>query len=853
MQRKNFMRRSLGPAVSIVLFAVAGWLLHNELRVHHFGEIVAAFQSLPNRRLWAALGLTLAGYLVMTGYDLLALRYVGHPLPVRNTTLAAFIGYAFSNNIGFSMVAGASVRYRLYAAWGLTTAEITRVVVFCSLTLWLGFFLLSGLILSALPLQMPPTLTVPLPPARVLGIGLLAVVSCYAAISIFRKQPIRIRTWEIRLPSLPLAAAQLVVAALDWLLAGLVLYVLVGSSTELTLHGFLPVFLLAQLAGLVSQVPGGLGVFETVVVLLLSPRLPVPHMISALLAYRAIYYWLPLIAAALLLGLEEFLHQRKYFGWLKSLFETWVASLVPQILGIAAFLAGAVLLLSGATPAVDVRLHALKQVFPLLLVEVSHFVGSLAGMGLLLLGRGLQRRLDAAYVLTVVLLIVGMVASLIKGFDFEEAAVLLLILLAVLPCRRHFYRRASLFSQRFSAGWIVAVVIVLATSIWLGYYANRHVEYAGSLWWKFAFNSDASRFLRATVGAVVLGLFFAGARLMRPAPPLLEAADSQRLAKAMPVIRNCPDTYANLALLGDKRLLFSQSGSAFIMYAVGGRSWVAMGDPVGDPQEIPDLIWQFRELSDRYGGWTVFYQVGHDSLHLYLDLGLSLQKLGEEARVPLMEFSLEGSRRKGLRYTRNKLQKQGCRFEVLPPEQTAAFLPELRQVSDAWLAAKSTREKGFSLGYFQPQYLGHFSTAVVRVGDSIVAFANLWESGGHQELSVDLMRYFPNAFEGVMEYLFIEIMLWGRQRGFAWFNLGMAPLSGIEDRSLAPLWNRVAAFIARHGEHFYNFEGLRSYKEKFDPVWEPRYLASPGGMALARVLTHLATLISGGITGVVAK
>jgi uncharacterized membrane protein YbhN (UPF0104 family) len=85
MQWKNFLRRSLGPVVSIVLFAVAGWLLHNELRVHHFNEIVAAFQSLPNRRLWAALGLTLAGYLVMTGYDLLALRYVGHPLPVRKT------------------------------------------------------------------------------------------------------------------------------------------------------------------------------------------------------------------------------------------------------------------------------------------------------------------------------------------------------------------------------------------------------------------------------------------------------------------------------------------------------------------------------------------------------------------------------------------------------------------------------------------------------------------------------------------------------------------------------------------------------------------------------------------------
>jgi phosphatidylglycerol lysyltransferase len=232
------------------------------------------------------------------------------------------------------------------------------------------------------------------------------------------------------------------------------------------------------------------------------------------------------------------------------------------------------------------------------------------------------------------------------------------------------------------------------------------------------------------------------------------------------------------------------------MYGVQGRSWVAMGDPVGPQRSWPELIWSFREQSDRFGGWALFYQVAPDGLPYYVDLGLTL----------------------------------------------------------AWLDAKNTREKSFSLGSFRREYLGYFDIAVVKKADKIVAFANLWKGGDMAELSIDLMRYDPAAVPGgVMEYLFIQLMLWGKEQGVGWFDLGMAPLSGLDDRSLAPLWNRLGGFLSRHGGHFYNFEGLRQYKDKFDPVWEPRYLASPGGLALPVILTHLAQLISGGLKGTVTK
>ena len=137
--------------------------------------------------------------------------------------------------------------------------------------------------------------------------------------------------------------------------------------------------------------------------------------------------------------------------------------------------------------------------------------------------------------------------------------------------------------------------------------------------------------------------------------------------------------------------------------------------------------------------------------------------------------------------------------------------------------------------------------------NNVVAFANLWTSSTNQELSVDLMRHLPEAPAGVMDYIFVSLIVWGQQQGYRWFNLGMAPLAGLENRALGTMWSRVGALTYRLGENFYNFQGLRQYKDKFDPVWEPMYIASPGGLALPRILTNLAALISGGLRGVVTK
>jgi phosphatidylglycerol lysyltransferase len=843
----------LRPLVMIAVFAIALRVLQATLQHYRYREVMGYLQSLDKLQVFFATLLTLAGYLIMTGYDTLAFRYIRHPLPYRRIALASFIGYAFNNNVGLSGLVGGTLRFRLYNAWRLSAVEIAKVIAFYTITFWLGFVLLGGSLFIFAPPVIPHTIHLPFNSIRLLGFVLLIPAILYLAWVIARNEPVRIRQWEFELPQTKLLVAQILISCADWVLAAMVLYVLLPDQLPTGFVNFLGVFLLAQIAGVVSNLPGGLGVFEAIILIFLAPYYQAGAILGSLIAFRGIYYLFPLIVATILLTIHEVLEKREGVARVARVFGRWAPGIAPQLLAFTTFIGGAVLLFSGATPILAGRKEWLRLFVPLPVIELSHFLGSIAGVALLVLARGLQRRLDAAYQLTVIVLSASIVFQLFKGVDYEEAVILSIMLAGLIASRRHFYRRGTFLNESFGPGWIGAILLVLISSAWLGFFSYKHIEYSTDLWWRFGVRGDAPRFLRASVGVVAALLIFAIRRLLRPAAPHPEQPSEADLQRAAEVIATDENSQANIALLGDKSLLFSESGRSFIMYGVEGRSWVAMGDPVGDDDEKPELIWKFREMCDVHAGWPVFYEVQRSSLHLYLDVGLTLLKIGEEARVPLDDFNLEGGSRKWMRKMLRRVEEENCSFELVPADRVAEIVPELRAISDTWLADKKTREKGFSLGFFAEEYVARFPIAVVRRENHIVAFSNMWKGANGEELSVDLMRQAADAPSGVMDYMFVNLMLWGAEQGYRFFNLGMAPLSGIENRSMAPLWSRAGALAYRFGENFYNFQGLRQYKEKFDPEWEPTYIASPGGLALPRILTNLAALVSGGLRGVFAK
>ena len=848
-QRAMVLRRLAGPLLSVGMLCLALWALHLLAREVNYHQVRRYVQSLSHARLLLAALFTLLGYAVMTLYDRFALAAIGRRLSWQRITLISFISYAFSNAVGMSLLVSGSIRYRFYVQNGLGAGEIARVVLFCTTSFWLGLLALTGVTLLCVPL--PPELPFAAL-SQPLGAALLALPLAWLLGGLVRR-PLRIWRWRVTLPSMSTALKQILVGAFDWGLAAAVLYVLMPDGLNNGFGHFLAIFVIAQIIGLISHVPGGLGVFEAVMLAGFgatgNAQLTAP-ILGALAAFRVIYYLLPLCTATVLVLQREARGLRR-----QSLLAPWFTGLLPSFFAGLTLVCGAVLLFSGATRALPLRMAILGELLPLSVLEVSHLLASVIGMLLLILARGLQRRLDAAYWLTLVLLLAGAVFSLLKGIDYEEATLLTLLAMALAPAHRLFYRRASLFSTTFSIGWIVAIVAILACATWLVVFSYKHVDYSGDLWWEFSLHhGGAPRALRALVAAAAAGLLFAAAVLIRPQKLHREPPTDAELAQALPLIKQFPSAQAHLALMGDKTLLFDAGCKAFVMFDTVGRSWVAMGDPVGsDEIARRELVWTFLEQCERAGGWPVFYQVSPANLDLYLEVGLNLLKIGEEARVRLADFNLDGKSKKVLRNTVNKLHREGLRLEIVPAEAVADLLPRLKPVSDAWLHDKHVREKRFSLGAFDPRYLARTPMAVVWQGERPVAFANLLLNDSREEASVDLMRHLPDSPAGIMDYLFVELMLWARGEGYRWFNLGMAPLAGLQSRRQAPLWNRFGAMVFGRGERFYNFRGLQRYKEKFDPQWEPRYMAVPRGIALPMILTNVASLISGGLSGVVRR
>ena len=846
------IRRHLAAILPVAVFAVAIVAMHRLGGEFHLRDVLAEFAAIDAWQVAAAVLLAAGSYFALTGYERLALEYVGKSMPWRQYGLTAFIAYAVGHNVGAAALSGGAVRYRMYSPLGLGASEIARIVAFCTLTFALGVAMLAGVSLITNAGEASSLLHAPAALSVTLGIVMLAGVGGYLAACSLVRAPVSFRGWRVQLPAPGLAFRQVALASVDLMLASSTLYVLLPTSVDVNFLTFEGLYMVALAAGVLSAVPGGLGVFESILVLLL-PDVPTPQMLGALLGYRLIYYALPFVLALLLLSSHELRRQRERLTEALSWTRKSLDFVVPQAMALLVFGAGFLLLLSGATPGAESRLAALDRFLPLPVLELSHLAGSAVGVLLMILARGLLLRLDGAWHVTMWLLGGGIVASLLKGLDYEEALLLTAAMLPLWWTRGQFYRKASLLAGPLSPAWLASAVVAIGASIWVGLLAYRQVPYANELWWQFALDAHAPRMLRASLLAVLVLGAFAALRLMAPARAASPRPSAADLERALPIIRSSPDTSANLALLGDKSLLFSDSGRTFLMYGISHRSWVALGDPIGAAEEREDLVWHFRELADQAGAWSVFYEVSPDQLSTYVDAGLALSKLGEEARVPLGKFSLEGSARATLRQSYRRAERDGLTFRIAPASDAAALMPELRRISDEWLASKSVAEKSFSLGRFSEAYLERFPIALIEHAGRIVAFSNIWESDAREELSVDLMRHSDSAPKSVMDFLFVELMLWGRAQGYRWFSLGMAPLAGLEQHRLAPAWHKIGRLVYRYGEDFYNFEGLRQYKEKFLPEWRPRYLAAPGGLALPRVLLDVTTLISGGVVETVHR
>ena len=818
------------------------WVLYNLVQSIELVDVWNHFRDLAFSSILLALSITALSYFVVTGYDVVALHHIKRKLPYSRVALSAFLASTFGNNMGFALLTGTSIRYRMYSQAGLSALEVAGIGAMCAISTLLGMsFILSTSILLHTGEMHATNIPIPNELLKTVSGGVLSIIFGYLICAWVKPITIHTKNWVLKLPSPGTTIIQIFLATTNLVLIATIVFVLIPNNNTIQFIDFLSVFALAIIAGSVSNIPGGIGVFESVILLGLPDLEAAPLLVSILL-FRCIYYIAPLGIATLILAIHEATHQQQRIAQIQEKASDWLDEIGPQLMALIMVLAGVILLLSGASGHYG---EQWQPTLPLVVVETAHLLASMAGIGLVIVARGLSCRLDASFLAAAKLLIVGTICALFRDFDFKIAITLVVIFCLLGYTRPEFYRRSSLFDQGFTPKWTSISMVVIALMIWTGFFAHKPIDYSTSLWWYFGENGDLPRFLRSTVAVIAVALI-AGLVFFqrRNSDSKLDQHHRHELIKR--IIKTDSSIRANLAIANNKRILFSASSNAFLMYQIKDRNWIALSDPVGAKSlsEHKGLLLSFRELCDRSGAQPVFFLIDSAHKSYYVDLNMSLIKIGYDARILLEQFRPEENEATFSDPPLENADGQQLRFEIVNPNKTMAILPKLRKFTAHWEKSQSGANAQSPRGYFNEFYFSNFPIAVVYQGNQLVAFANILTTEDNTEVGVDFIRFGPQAPDGIIDYLHVQLMLWGRHQGYRWFNLGLTPLKNVSGHPLEPLWNTIGHHLYQQSEHFKTIAELRDFVDQFDPHLQSKYLALPNGLHAPRILSDIAELRS---------
>jgi phosphatidylglycerol lysyltransferase len=815
----------LGHVPRVLPFAVVAivvFLTWDALRNIRPGDVRHALHSLDVSHLWLAALVTVANIAVMGLYDVIAFSHTRSRWFERWRFGA--VAFAWSNFLTLGPLAGPAIRFWLYRPSVDRPAELEGGVVSIAISFTSG---LAGWTLASILIPF-------VSPAGIAVRALVAFVLVFVAVYVARLIVDSIERYAGTVRSFGDTVLLALVGWLDWLLATIVFVACVRStgSTDAVID-IVRSFFIGQAIGLLSLIPGGFGSADAFWV----AHLPTTESAAAaaLVAYRLVYYAVPWACASLLL-----------LSWVTHRTPRRIELARRVVAGIVAA-GGILILVSTATPALRSRLPLLEQVVPLPLVELGNFGAAMTGVLLLALARGLAKGYRAAFRAVVILLIVAGIFSILKGLDWEESVVLTGVALFVLS-QGPLFGRAS--HGDFLEGRDVGVAFVaLLAFLVFGLFAHGVEATALNRLTHVGYALERVRFLR-TAGSVAIAVAAAGLYLLVRVPVRFTRLPAETVDQALRLDAEIgSDTTPLMVANGDKDVFFDKDDRGYCLYRTIGPYLVVFSDPVvRSPQERPaflDSLFTFAGEIDRR---PVFYQVSVQWIPPLHDRGYAFFKLGEEARMDLRAVSLDGPQGKMYRQILRRAERDEVRLRMLKPYEVDGVMPELRAISDDWLRTKEVRERQFSIGFFDEAYLRHFPLAIVEdYGGRIIAFANVLLGHRRQEMSVDLMRYRSDG-PRVMDFLFVSLFLYGKERGFARFNMGMAPLASVGQFRGAHSRERLANLLFQHGEHWYNFQGLRQFKEKFEPEWIPRYMAYQNAWEWPVAIAYTSALIAGGWT-----
>ncbi|MFD3155912.1 bifunctional lysylphosphatidylglycerol flippase/synthetase MprF [Haloimpatiens sp. FM7330] len=654
----------------------------------------------------------------------------------------------------------------------------------------------------------------------------------------------------------------LISSAIEWTMAGVLLWVITSSVYgSVSLSNILGIFTIASIVGVLSFIPGGLGSLDAIILIEFKAIGIAPNQILAIIIlFRLSYYIIPCIIGAILTFFEIFKSckgrkENKFplvnkvtcrfkKAWELAAKFKLIGDLAIFILSILVFFRGFTLVAHSIFQEQYPRFMIMSLQANIYLVKAAHIIGLIVGIMLMVLSKQLLSKVKKSYKLVMVLLTIAALDVFIKELDYVAFLNILIIAFALWFFRKQFYREnIPNCKKRY-------IIFLIITSVMMLIYAlvapevqqffmnnNRITEKLFLNDRSFVYNSILA-FSIAWFGLIIYNIFL-------PKFPFKNDIKEESIDKVVDFLEKYDgNTNTHLVFLKDKNIYMTADNKVLMAYAKIKNSLVVLGDPIGDKEFFGNAILEFQNFADKYGLNTTFYRVSQDNLSIYHEYGYYFFKLGEEALVSLDTFDLKGKKKQSLRTAKNKFERSEYSFEVIYPPFSQKELYEMREVSDDWLGDRS--EDRFSIGWFNIEYLQSAPAAVIRDEDKrIVAFASTMPAYDDKKyVSIDLMRFKNNSPNGVMDLLFLHMILWAQEQGYKYFSLGMAPLSNVGVSSRSHIGEKVAKFVFNYGNHWYNFKGLRNFKGKFKPDWEPKYLAYQKAASLAVTMINITKYIS---------
>ena len=485
----------------------------------------------------------------------------------------------------------------------------------------------------------------------------------------------------------------------------------------------------------------------------------------------------------------------------------------------------------------------LAEIFPIEFIQLSRSLTLLTGFVLTVSSLNIYKCKKRAWNIVLALSALSTVFHLIRRSDYREAAFSLALVVLLLLTRNTFTVKSSVpdFASGFSR-------LVLAGAIAIGYGVagfwflderhfgiNFHIGDSIRTTLRLLSLSGDSRlvphteyakwFLDSLYLTTVTAVLYSGFALFRPVIHRFREVPRERALARDIVLRYGRTSLDFFKVWPDKSYFFSSSHRCFIAYKVGANVALALSDPVGPEGEIEATIRGFLEMCHQNGWGAGFHAALRDFIPIYRRVGLHKLKIGDDAIVELTSFSLEGKPRRDLRRKVTQLEATGLRTAEFQPPMPNHILAQLKAVSDEWLKIPGRRERTFTLGQFDTRYLRHTPIfAALDKDGKVLAFINLISTRNQKEISGDLIRRRTQAPNGTMDYLLAKLFLRLKEKGYERFNLGMAPMAGFHEREEATAEERAIHSFFQQLNFLFSFRGLRYYKAKFHPIWEPRYL-----------------------------